>query len=451
MKTAYFASLAAMIAVITSCQKFDDPLTQNTPTVTATGASDITRFEATLHGEVTGGKVSEVGIMYGTNSTLASDYNTIKVDVTSGKFDVKLSDLKSTQQYYYCVYATAGYNMVKSDIIPFITNSTGAPSFKSIAVNENEITPVSIRVSATTSDKGGNDLFALGFYYMPVAEGETATADMVSKGGKIVSVEMTPDYTNKDKVSTFDYNIEELEPGTRYAICAYGIGMGRGLSSVVYAQTQITEVPYLSECQKDANGMLQAVILNSGTTEVTEAGFVYALEGNDVTIETGVKVEATIVDNVISFNTNVLSPGNYCIKAYARNSVGYGYSVAYYDEIHVSVSEIDKPYLDSKTASTITVQGSYDAATSGMVKVGFLLTDGDKLEYRVVSDVIESKSRKKFYSTFYNLKPNTEYKIRCFVESVTSESTCKYSESITVTTNQATPGIGDIDYPDVNN
>lgn len=448
---------------LVSCDDFMEPNTDS-PQLTLSEASAVTRSEATL--SVTSSNISDykLTLRLSTNRQMADSKEYDLTDPTSGNtFVVNLTDLNNATVYYYQASATAGYNEVTSDVYSFTTASIGQPIF-TLPVSSN-VTEGGFTVSATTTDKGGQEVYDFGFYLLEVADNATATQDQLLKGTRY-TLDLNDELINPDHNSTITYTFNNLVPGQRYATLAYGISGGRGMSDIIYVTTIATETALPADCQitdsisKLASFVkLSSRIISSGSAPVTECGFVYSLEQHEPTVDNAtIAVGELKSDNTFSVLLNDLKQGEkYYFRSYAKNDAGISYSenVTEHDVIETSWDpNIDVPVLVSRTANSLTINVKLiDDENDGlMVTQGFCCLPASSnttprySDNTALAEYIHVDGNSTFTGTLVGLEPDTEYIVRAFV--VTIAGNYGYSSDvIRVYTEKQAPNPFDVEFP----
>lgn len=331
MRKTLYILICSMALILCSCDKDTEP-SNIAPELTthAATATDIQRTEVTLSGIIkrtNGSQIIECGIMYSQQENFAVS-NTSQVDTsTDGEFSVQITGLTPDQTYYYCTYAKSGYSTVKGNVEEFHTSPITQPLFEVVQVSN--ITQTGLDVSVRLSDTGGANIRECGFVYMATNENVNPDALAAQPLQK----------AEADANGEYKLAISRLSPDTRYAICPYAryaktiTDESTDYGDVVYATTLKAEKPVVSATViNDKEGIkslqLSASVRQSGTTAVTERGFVYSMDNQIPAIneERTSKIIATgDNDGFQATLPELLYNKTYYIRAYAINDFGTGY------------------------------------------------------------------------------------------------------------------------------
>lgn len=454
----YLIPVAAVM--LASCESYDDPVVSR-PILNIGQATEITRTTATLNAVC---KVSDrdvVSFRYSKSLSMA-DYIVAELtedNVSAGSYMTVVSNLEPGTTYYYCACVTADYNYLVSDVLSFTTYQTSKPTFN--APKCSNITEAGFTVVVETKDKGGQEVYDLGFYLLPVNADEIATETQMTKGNQY-SVTITPDLADWNKSSAFSTDFTDLIPGQRYAVCAYGISGGRGLSPVVYVETIKTDKPKPSDCIvsdsiQGLSSMLYASarILSIGTSAVTECGFVYSAEHAEPDLDNAMKVECDLNDDN-TFNhifTDLEAGKMYYFRAYAVNAAGVDYSNT---PVGRQVPEVKwqpdfgQIQVDTCTSNSVSLRVELLDTENDfmMLSQGFCCIPASSGRMPVYSDngSFAQYSSGTASATINGLADDTEYIVRAFALCAGGYF---YSEPLTVTTDKRTPSPFDIDIIDI--
>ena len=366
-----FALLSALFITV-SCDKDTEPWNLAPEVAIQVDQASITRTSANVTANVKkliapeddpdGKNVQAWGIEYSENTSFSNDVQT-HVIVRTNMNDVNfvLTGLTNNKVYYVRTFATSvpltakvvdsknvanidgritAYNTAYSDYVTFTTLASGAPTFTELTYSN--VTANSANLSATIVDNGGFDIIQCGYLYLPLAEGENITS-LTPFTKNRAGVNATP--VPCEGIILTPVAITDLLSSTRYAVCAFAVNTNNltGYSDIKVFTTDRTQVPELAAIEVDEQQsqdvgtlFIRSSVINSGTSAVTERGFVYI--SGDVSTEP--LVERTIggapiivtEGNNAGFSTllNNLEIGKkYYIRAYARNTAGVGYGSIY--------------------------------------------------------------------------------------------------------------------------
>lgn len=366
-----FSAIAIVAAMMSACS--EDTLPTNTlPTFVTGDATDITRVSAILNGGIQRGNIkdmTEYGIMISTAPSFPDDRTVtqrIPVNATPENMQVIAEGLKMNQNYYYAPYATCGYNTVMGEVRNFVTLSTSAPSM-SFTGGTLQPSSTSCEVTACVLDAGANDagsregLFMRGFVYKQVDDGDNLNFKSTDEGVVMITYD-------QDDVE-FTQTINNLTPGTRYAVRPFGVLNGVGYGAAKEFQTITVSEPSLSTSEL-LNPMgnsiqLSARVIDQGSDQVVEKGFCYSTTTDLPTVD-----NQRIVDTSAGLDINVtlsnLEPGTtYYIRAYAINGTPeaprYGYGQVTKHKVNEDLSFLDSYYTkDQVDAMTDEVKHELD-------------------------------------------------------------------------------------------
>ena len=168
-------------------------------------ATDITRTEATLHGQASpldNGSMPELEFLIGTGGKMEA----ARQPLTLGADNVttRLDSLTPGTAYSYCLKAFDGHNNTYSDTMTFVTLPNNKPSVTQPKLYSQG--PTSMIASYSVTDNGGEPLTATGFCVTNTATGGQRR---IEADGDI----------NAD--TTFTLHISGLQQNTEYEIRAY--------------------------------------------------------------------------------------------------------------------------------------------------------------------------------------------------------------------------------------
>lgn len=208
-------------------------------------------------------------------------------------------------------------------------------------------------VNAKITDEGTKAIIEYGFYY-----GKTNSCTTKIKVG-----------TSINDGETFEYELDSLDPGTKYYFKAYaknsaGITYGTVKSFITDVGEKAPSITTKTATDVTTNSAeLNGELTSQGCSNVTEYGFYWGTSSNPSTKK---KIGSSIDDddNFYTTVTNLKTNTKYYFKAYAKNSSGTTYGTVKY----FTTKSAEKPAVTTKTAST----GEGCATLNGVVT-----SDGD--------------------------------------------------------------------------
>lgn len=407
----YLLPLIGLLASFLCLQSCDDQeAPHNQAPVLTTGTANVTgRTTATLRGTLSipsGTEVTECGFIYSTVSTLPEAESSIyPLDPaqSNGECTANLTGLQPNTHYYYCLYASSGYTILRSDIGEFTTNADGVPAFAEVVCTN--VTPSSITLQGELTDDGGYEIITLGFCYKAVEEGDEELPDQEDQ---VVNVSTDS--------RTLTATLQDLTPGQTYIVRAYATNrLGAGYSEPTTFNTQSSSVPVLSSVTPvdtiELSLQVEASLLAAGDGEVTEIGFCWSAESNAPTTEMSHQacndqLEAEKFNLLIE---NLLPETVYYIRAYGINEHGTGYGPVF-------------TYTSGQSTQPVVETGEAEDITETTAR----------LTGRVVSDGGSSLISKGFY---YSTDANNVAKgARCYSTKEGNDILCELKDLAVATT-----------------
>lgn len=319
------------LLIVAACGGDDAP-TSRIPELSINQVSGISSTQATLEGYVQTNDVhiARCGFLVNTERAVMDGFDEASAYTATlnsdGTVKLQISSLTPETTYYYCFFLKSGSTTLKSAVSSFKTSAIAAPVFSNVQLVEASETELTVRCQVVNT--GGQSMSTFGFDYKLPSESVF----------KHVPVNKF-DAGSTD--NTFTAVITGLEPGTDYHVRASGFnGVKNGYSDeVVTLTTSAKTSPTVSlndipDSEVGANYVfLSAQILNTGSSVITERGFLIAKISNPVVGASGVDKVVVNVDTN-DFNTTIdnLSPTTtYYVRAFAANNPygnknQYGYS-----------------------------------------------------------------------------------------------------------------------------
>ncbi len=310
-----------LMGLLFACDDQEAP--HNTAPVLTTGSVEVGgRTTATLSGTIAfpdETEVTECGFIYSTVSTLPEEESTVvpvNVSQLPGALSVELTGLQPATHYYYCLYASSGYTVLRSEIKEFDTAADGVPAFDEVTYTN--VTETTADVTCRLTDDGGYDILTLGFCYKPVTEGDTETP---SQEDFVVNV--------KEDAITLTATLTHLSPSQTYAVCAYGTNQeGVGYSEPVTFTTKQSVTPTTETGEAaditETSATLTGRITYNGGADILAKGFFWSTD--ETTVKEGTRTySAAEGDTILSTLEGLSVETTYYYCAYAENERGMAY------------------------------------------------------------------------------------------------------------------------------
>lgn len=406
-----FVILLAALFSLCGCSDQDAPGSA-APIVVIGNATVTGRSSATVNGTVSmqeGTMVTECGFIYSTVSVFPEESSTvIPLNPPSGTqmFEAQLTGLEPNTQYFYCLYASNGFNTVRSMTGTFTTYTDDVPQFATLT--STNVTQTTITLRGRLTDEGGRDLQSMGLCYKELKEGDTSLPDITEEGDTYM-IPIPP-----EEADDFTATIEHLSPNTTYRICAYGItASGTGYSAALDVTTLAAKEPTVDFDGIENNGntvFLKAMIINPGSSEVTEVGFCWSMDANP-TVENSPSVQSTLnPDGTFEAELELEYGQNYTFRAYAINAEGIGYSLS-----APSINIPESPDLNVETMpaqNVTTTSATLSGSLRGGIDVterGFYLSDNVTNLFTDNAKIVVDTDAESFTYQATNLTPSTTY------------------------------------------
>ena len=422
MKKIQYLFLCSLIMVLTACEK-DTVATNFAPGVTTGNATNIYRKGAVLSGSIrkSGNATAEsYGILFSELESMAEcvEYS---VPDNNSDFSISISNLTPGTTYYYCAYANSSVSVAKGEIKNFTTPKSNVPIFAEITLQGKD--EFGCKVSVPFVDEGGSEISLSGFCWSKQGEGEPTANSSVQNA----------DVENGSMSAT----ITGLEPSAEYLIRAYAVNSdGIGYSEIISVSTNEVVAPILSAItlkdSLDFSVTIEAQIVESGSYDVSKAGFCWSTTNKTPTIEDEKK---DLEGPTLSMALDNLKPSTtYYIRAYATSKAGTSYS----EVITFTTADAKAPTLSTITKKnssyfSVSVEAKItDAGTSAVTNSGFCWSTTN--EAPTVDDMKKELSDSILTMTLEDLAPSTTYYIRAYA---TNDVGTSYSEVLTFITADA--------------
>lgn len=316
-----FAVLLAALLSLCGCSDQEAPVSA-APIVVIGNATVTGRSSATVNGTVSmqeGTMVTECGFIYSTVSVFPEESSTViplNPPSDTQMFEVQLNGLEPNTQYFYCLYASNGFNTVRSMTGTFTTYTDNVPHFATLT--STNVTQTTITLRGRLTDEGGHDLQSMGLCYKELREGNTSLPDITEEGDTYmipISLEEADDFTA---------TIEHLSPNTTYRIRAYGVSAsGTGYSEAIDVTTLNAYDPIIQfeDALSNEAGdsvLIKAILLNQDLEEVSEVGFCWSTDYFYPTVENSSTIPSTLKpDGRFEATLEVKPRRQYHVQAYA--------------------------------------------------------------------------------------------------------------------------------------
>ena len=299
--------LSAVI-ILFGCKK--DPVL---PTVATVAPANITSGSATAGGNITSdgrASITDRGICWATTANPTVDNNKITSGTGDGIFSADITGLQLATTYHVRAYAVNSVGTAYGEDFEFTTLAVTP------AITTREIGAV----SWTTATSGG----------INISDGGSAiTARGVCYGtasGPVVGGSHTIDGSG---TSAFSSNLTDLTPNTTYYVRAYATnGMGTTYGNELSFRTSPVTEPSLTTdavtgvTLNEAISGGRSIITNGG--EITDKGICWGTSPNP-TISNFSTSAGSGSGNFPADLEGLNHSTIYYVRAYARNSAGYGY------------------------------------------------------------------------------------------------------------------------------
>jgi len=369
------------------------------PTVTASAASVIQSFAATMNGTVNANNLSTTVVFeWGTTTAYGSTATATPTPVTGTSataVSAALTGLQSNTTYHYRIKATNAVNVTYSSDITF-TTSISAPQLTTTAISA---------ILAFTATSGGNVTY----------DGGAA----VTARGICYSTSSTPTTANTTiptgtGTGTFVSNMTGLTKATTYYVRAYatnsaGTTYGNELSFTTQngvATLSTTAASAITGVAATSGGNITA----DGGSTITARGICYNTSTNPTT------ANATVANGsgTGSFAANMsglIIGTTYYIRAYATNGAGTSYGN------EVSFTTVALPSVTTTAANDI--RGNSANAGGSVTNNGGSTVTAQGLCWSTSANPTTANSTTtSFTADMTSLSPNTVYYVRAYATNV---------------------------------
>lgn len=283
------------------------------PSVSTVAPANITSSSATTGGNITSdgrATVTERGVCWALTASPTVDKNKTSNGTGTGIFSIDITGLEKATTYHVRAYAINSVGVSYGDDFEFTT----------LALSPTITTREVGAVSWTTATSGG----------ISITDGGSAiTAKGIcwsTSSGPVVSGDHTNDGTGP---GAFVSNLTGLTPNTLYYVRAYATnGMGTTYGNELSFRTPPVTIPSLTTDAVTGITLTEAVsggnnIIENGAA-ITEKGICWNTDGNP-TISDSHTSSGTGTGRFTADIEGLSSSTVYYVRAYARNSAGFGY------------------------------------------------------------------------------------------------------------------------------
>jgi len=268
-----------------------------------------------------------------TNNKPTIEDNALPVE--GNAFSLQVNELKFGTTYYVRAYATNGVGTGYSESVSFTTTNILIPTLNHVAISNITTDGATFTTTITSSNNG--TVSEKGFCWST-----TNTSPTVDDSKQLID----------DKNTTFAYKLSGLNNGTRYYVRAFAKNeAGISYTEATEFTTTPLNVPSLSMPSVSdittKSAKVVSSIENSGNAAVTEKGFCWNTTGTP-DLETSQKIEGDQFTHILS---GLEFGKTYYVWAYAKNSVGTGYSQA---NTFTTVTILE-PSLNQVTVSNVSI------------------------------------------------------------------------------------------------
>lgn len=384
----------------------------NVPTLEATSVNSITVKSATFGSSVISTNNSDItgkGFCWSSTNnkpTIEDGKHEDKQAVTGSDFAFTSQKLKFGTTYYVRAYATNGVGTGYSDATTFVTTNILIPSLNHIAIS-NTTSSSAVFTSTITSSNNGT-VSEKGFCWST-----TNNKPTVKDNPQVI----------KDNNTTFTHAQTGLTNGTRYYVRAFATNeAGTAYTETYEFVTVELSVPSLSypmvNSQTINSAYVSASIQSNGNSDVTEKGFCWSSKSNKVTLEDNEGTQAIEGDKLAHTMTGLTFGTIYYVRAYAKNSVGTGYS----EVIEFATTSITVPNMYGTSISEVTTTGAilsvtiYNLNNGSVSQKGFCWssTNAEPTIADTHKDIAGNVNA--FTHTLTGLTPGTKYYVRAYAK-----------------------------------
>jgi len=318
------------------------------PTVTSPTSTNITTTTAVLGGTVTSGGDTTIiarGVVYSSTNPdpLLAD-SVATTTGTTGVFTVPVTGLALGTTYWFKAYATNSAGTSYTTEIGSFTTPATLPTLAARPSYANR-TATTVILGGNVTSNGGSALTECGVVYSVTSANSSPLI-----GGWGVRTALASGTVS----GVFTVPVTGLTPGTTYSFRAYATNsLGTAYSSLTASFFTYTTPTVTSPAVTNLTATtvtLGGTVTNNGGSALIERGVIYS---TDPTMSAGITTAPAVGTAITLFTVPIvgLTPGTkYYFQAYARSSVGIGYSTP----TATFTTAITTPIVTSPTHAYIT-------------------------------------------------------------------------------------------------
>ncbi len=401
----YFSICFFLLISLWSCVKDKQPPagTTNKVTIRTNSITAITSDSAVCGGNITsdgGDAVTERGVCWSITETPTSAGNKFTSGSGMGSYSGKMLNLTPNTTYYVRAYVKNSQGELYGDQLSFKT-----PIRKPFVTNSSigSVTNTTASLGGNITSDGGGTIQQKGICWSTTNKLPTTLDNMLAVTGAGTSFAIT---------------VTNLLGNTAYYARAYAVnsaGTGYADTSIPF-KTALTKVPSLSAVSTGIptrnSFTADASVQSNEGAPVTEYGFCWGLT-NSPTIANSVVTISGNTTGVFSRQITGLTPNTkYYVRAYARNSVGHGYSV---NSTQVETDKNAVPKVTTVPASGIGITSAIlsgsitDDGGTSITDRGFYYSTSNPVEIKNDNKISVNFGSANFNSTLSGLQANTVY------------------------------------------
>lgn len=351
--------------------------------------------------------------------------------VEGNTFSLQVKDLKFGTTYHVRAYATNGVATGYSESVSFTTTSISAPTLNHIAVSD--VTDSGATLTSTITSSNNGTISEKGFCWSTSNSNPT-----IDDSKQLV----------EDNTTTFSYKLSKLANGTRYYVRAFAKNeAGISYTSSSDFTTIALNVPSLSMPMVNSVTINSAYVFSSindnGNSVITEKGFCWNTTGKAPDLKTDSSKPVTGEQFNLTI-TGLAFGKTYYVWAYAKNSVGTGFSeMQTFTTTNITPPNMYSTDITAVTTTSATLSTTIYSTNNGTIsQKGFCWSETNSEP--TISDTHKdiTTDGNTFSHSLTGLQPGVTYYVRAYSK---NEAGLAYN-SMTSFTTTATyePSIGDL-------